>query len=68
MEPALPLPTPRRTSGVVLILAALTALLSLAAVFRPREPSPFAAGSGFGVGYGAESVMFGAAPRTGASR
>jgi hypothetical protein len=37
-------------------------------IVRPRRPSSFSNGSGFGVGFGAESIMFGAMPRAGAPR
>ena len=36
--------------------------------FRPRRPSSFSAGSGFGVVYGSESIMIGANPQDGAPR
>jgi hypothetical protein len=52
----------------VLLLLMLFAVILTFGTFRPRRPSSFASGSGFGVGYGSDSIMFGAMPRAGAPR
>ena len=57
-----------KTNGLVLVLIGLVGLLSLATLFRPHRPSPFSAGSGYGTGYGTDSIMVGASPRPGAAR
>ena len=54
-----------KTSGLVLMLFGLAGVLAMATVFRPREPSPFAAHGAYGAGHGTESIMFGASPRAG---
>jgi hypothetical protein len=46
-----------RTNGLVLLILVLAGLLGSAFVVRPKRPSPFAAGSGYGVGYGSGSIM-----------
>jgi hypothetical protein len=58
----------RKTNGLVLALIALVMVVAVFTVFRPRRPSPFCSGSGFGVGYGSDGIMVGASPRLGASR
>jgi hypothetical protein len=58
----------KQTNGVLLVLAALVGAIAFFSVVRPRRPSPFSAGSGFGTGFGSESLMVGASPRTGVSR
>jgi hypothetical protein len=58
----------QKTNGLVVLLIALVTVLATLAVTRPRSPSPFSAGSGFGTGYGSESIMVGASPRYGAAR
>jgi hypothetical protein len=37
-------------------------------IFRPQRPSSRSAGSGFGVGFGSQSIMIGANPQDGAPR
>ena len=54
-----------KTGGLVLVLFGLAAVFSMAAAFRPREPSPFTAHGAYGAGHGTVSVMFGASPRAG---
>jgi hypothetical protein len=56
-----------RSHKVVLALLALLTVAFFMAFIRVRRPSPFATGSGFGVGHGAEVPMFGASPRKGAA-
>lgn len=56
-----------RSHRRLLILLALGAALFTASLIRVRPPSPFATGSGYGVGWGAEGMMFGASPRLGAA-
>lgn len=46
-----------RTNGLIMLLLVLVGLLATLFVVRPRRPSPFAAGSGYGVGYGSASIM-----------
>jgi uncharacterized membrane protein len=53
----------QKTNGLVLVLVGLIAVIGTVAVFHPQRPSPFAGGSGFGTGYGTESIMIGASPR-----
>lgn len=57
-----------KTNGLVVLLMLLFAVIGTLLVFRPRSPSPFSAGSGYGTGYGSDSFMVGASPRTGAAR
>ena len=57
-----------RTNGLVVALIALFTVFATLMVFRPHRPSPFSAGSGYGTGYGSDSLMLGASPRTGVSR
>lgn len=53
----------KKTNGLVLLLCTLAAVASLVGVFRPRAPSPYSEGSGYGPGHGSDSIMFGADPR-----
>jgi hypothetical protein len=46
-----------RGNGSVVLVVVLFGLLSTVFVFRPKPPSTFAAGSGYGVGYGSGSIM-----------
>ena len=57
-----------RSHRLLLIVLALGAVVVTGTLFQVRRPSPFATGSGYGVGWGAESVMFGASPRKGAAK
>jgi hypothetical protein len=57
-----------KTNGLVVALIVLFSVLATLLVVRPHKPSPFSAGSGYGTGYGSDSVMLGASPRGGASR
>ena len=57
-----------KTNGLVVVLIALFAAVATLLVFRPHKPSAFSAGSGYGTGYGTDSVMVGANPHLGASR
>ena len=52
----------------LLVLLAVIAAISTAMLFRPRHPSAFTEHGGFGAGYGTQSIMFGANPRSGAPR
>jgi hypothetical protein len=58
----------QQTNGLLLVLAVIMGVLVTAALVRPRRPSPFSAGSGYGTGYGSDSLMVGASPRLGAAR
>jgi hypothetical protein len=58
----------KQTNGVLLVLAALVGAIAFFTVVRPQRPSPFSAGSGFGTGFGTESLMVGASSRLGAAR
>jgi len=58
---------PRSHRRLLIALALGTALFG-ASLLKVRRPSPFATGSGYGVGWGAESVMFGASSRPGAAK
>jgi hypothetical protein len=57
-----------KTNGLVLLLFALVAVVVGVGVFRPKAPSPFSHGSGYGAGHGSAALMFGANPRDGAGR
>jgi hypothetical protein len=57
-----------KTNGLVLLLIGLVGVFATATLFRPRAPSPFSEGSGFGTGYGSDSIMVGAEPKPGAAR
>jgi hypothetical protein len=57
-----------RSNGLVILLILLFGVIATLGIVRPRRPSSFSTGSGFGVGFGAESIMFGAMPRAGAPR
>jgi hypothetical protein len=57
----------QRTNGLVMLLIGLFVLITTATIFRPQRPSSFAAGSGYGVGYGSDSLMVGASPTRGAA-
>ena len=57
-----------RSHRRLLIVLALGAVVVTATLFQVRRPSPFATGSAYGVGWGAESIMFGASPRKGAAK
>ena len=57
-----------KTNGLVVALIVLFSAFATLMVFRPQRPSPFSAGSGYGTGYGSDSVMAGANPRYGAAR
>ena len=57
-----------RSNGLVVLLLLVCGVIATLGLVRPRRPSSFSTGSGFGVGFGAESVMFGAMPRAGAPR
>ena len=46
-----------RTNGLMLLLLVLVGVLATLFVVRPQRPSPFAAGSGYGVGFGSASIM-----------
>jgi hypothetical protein len=48
-----------KTNGLVLLIILLFTVLFTLGVFRPHRPSPFSAGSGYGTGWGTESLMFG---------
>jgi hypothetical protein len=48
-----------KTNGLVAVLIALFLVVTTATLFRPHRPSPFSAGSGYGTGWGTESLMFG---------
>jgi hypothetical protein len=57
-----------KTNGLVIALIVLFSVIATLRVFRPHKASPFSAGSGYGTGYGSDSVMLGASPRLGAAR
>lgn len=57
-----------RSNGLVILLMLVFGVITTLGIVRPRRPSSFSNGSGFGVGFGAESIMFGAMPRAGAPR
>lgn len=57
-----------KTNGLVLALFALVGLVITLGIVRPKEPSPFSAGSGYGAGHGRAALMFGASPRAGAGK
>ena len=65
-----PLTTSRipRSHRRLLIVLALGAVVVTATLFQVRRPSPLATGSAYGAGWGAESIMFGAASRKGAAK
>jgi hypothetical protein len=46
-----------RTNGLLMLILVVVGLLSTLFVVRPQRPSPFAAGSGYGVGFGSASIM-----------
>jgi hypothetical protein len=46
-----------RGNGVVLMILAVFGLVATLTVVRPQRPSPFAAGTGYGVGFGSDSIM-----------
>jgi hypothetical protein len=46
-----------RTNGLVVLVAVLAGLFATVFVFRPKAPSKFSAGTGYGVGYGSGSIM-----------
>jgi hypothetical protein len=48
-----------KTNGLVMLVILLFTVLVTLGLFRPHRPSPFSAGSGYGTGYGTESLMFG---------
>jgi len=54
-----------KTGGLVLLVFALAGAVAMAAAFRPRAPSPFSVGSGYGTGHGTDSIMMGGSPRAG---
>ena len=56
-----------RAHRIALVVVALLTVAFFLAFIRVGRPSPFASGSGFGVGHGALSPMFGASPRKGAA-
>jgi hypothetical protein len=58
---------PRSHRRLLVVLALGTALFA-GSLIQVRRPSPFASGSGYGVGWGAMGMMFGASPRPGAAR
>ncbi len=58
----------QRTNGLVMLLIGLFLVITTATIFRPHRPSPFAAGSGYGVGYGTDSLYVGASPKRGVSQ
>jgi hypothetical protein len=47
---------------------ALGTVVFAGSLIQIRRPSPFATGSGYGVGWGSMGVMFGASPRPGAAK
>jgi hypothetical protein len=57
-----------RAHRVALAVLALLTVVMFMSFFRLRPPSPFATGSGYGVGHGAMGLMFGASPRPGVAR
>ena len=52
----------------LMVVLGVIMAVSLTMLFRPRAPSPFSEGNGYGKGHGSESLMFGANPRAGAPR
>jgi len=57
-----------RSHRRLLIVLALGTVVFAGSLIQVRRPSPFATGSAYGVGWGAESIMFGASPRKGAAK
>ena len=57
-----------RSNGVVLLLMLVFGVIMTLGIFRPQRPSSRSAGSGFGVGFGSQSIMIGANPQDGAPR
>lgn len=60
-------PLSKTTKLVVGMFVVMLTLMG-AALIRPHQPSPLSAGSGYGTGHGASSIMLGASPRKGAAR
>jgi len=56
-----------KTNGLVLLIILLFTVLLTLGLFRPHRPSPFSAGSGYGTGWGTDSIMFGAGPQRSAA-
>ena len=56
-----------KTNGLVLLVILLFTVLMTLGIFRVHRPSPFSAGSGYGTGWGTESIMVGAAGKRGAA-
>jgi hypothetical protein len=52
----------------LMVVLGVIMAVSLTMLFRPRAPSPFSEGTGYGKGHGSESLMFGANSRSGAPR
>jgi hypothetical protein len=48
-----------KTNGLVLLIILLFTVFATLGLFRPHRPSPFSAGSGYGTGWGTESIMVG---------
>ena len=57
-----------RSHRRLLIVLALGTVVFAGSLIQIRRPSPFASGGGYGVGWGAEGMMFGASPRLGAAK
>jgi hypothetical protein len=53
----------KKTNGLVVVAFTLVAVVATLTLFSLRRPSPFSSGSGFGTGWGSQSVMFGASAK-----
>ena len=56
-----------KTNGLVLLIILLFTVLVTLGLFRPHRPSPFSEGSGYGTGWGTESLMVGAGAKRAAA-
>lgn len=57
-----------RSHKRLLIVLALGTVVFAGSLIQIRRPSAFATGGGYGVGWGAEGMMFGASSRPGAAK